>query len=235
MDAPFEIRTCRRVVWRTSMKPSLSRIRMGMAATLTLAAFRAELPGRVHSWSPCGPKTRRPRFASRSPIHPELRLKLFGDVLLKNATRKAWCAFGRGARRGLRKVVFVEESEPFRSTGSQGGWRPARMWKSFRDSKRRDGLPAARFLLDSESRLRSAADREVSHIRRIISFSAHNRPWSSRDVRCAALFHLVHSQHPCGCIRTFPIPSHRLSKWDRSPNLEDRSPIHRHSLLGARR
>jgi Cu(I)/Ag(I) efflux system membrane fusion protein len=164
MEAPFEI-TDLSSVWVVAdiYEAELSQIRVGMTATLTLAAFPGRVfQGRVHFLEPVlDPKTRtakvRITFANPS---GDLRPELFGDVLLKSATRKGLLVPSDAVLdAGLRKVVFVEESENrFVPREVKVGAASGEMVEILSGLEKGESVASgAAFLLDSESRLRSAA------------------------------------------------------------------------------
>ncbi len=164
MEAPFEI-TDLSSVWVVAdiYEAELSQIRVGMAATLTLTAFPGRsFQGRVHFLEPVlDPKTRtakvRITFANPS---GELRPELFGDVLLKSSTRKGLLVpLDAVLDAGLRKVVFVEESENrFTPREVKVGMATGGMVEILSGLGKGEKVASgAAFLLDSESRLRSAA------------------------------------------------------------------------------
>ncbi|MBL0210714.1 MAG: efflux RND transporter periplasmic adaptor subunit [Holophagaceae bacterium] len=164
MEAPFEI-TDLSSVWVVAdiYEAELSQVRVGMAAALTLAAFPGRsFQGRVHFLEPVlDPKTRtaKVRIAFANPAG-ELRPELFGDVLLKSATRKGLLVPSDAVLdAGLRKVVFVEESENrFVPREVKVGAASGALVEILSGLEKGESVASgAAFLLDSESRLRSAA------------------------------------------------------------------------------
>jgi len=164
MDAPFEI-TDLSSVWVVAdiYESELSKIRIGMAATFTLAAFPGRaFQGRVHFLEPMlDPKSRtaKVRITVTNPSG-ELRPELFGDVLLKSAARKGLLVPSDAVLdAGLRKIVFVEESEnQFVPREVKVGVATGAMVEILSGLRKGEKVASgAAFLLDSESRLRSAA------------------------------------------------------------------------------
>jgi len=164
MDAPFEI-TDLSSVWVVAdiYESELSQIRIGMAAVLTLAAFPGRsFQGHVQFLEPVlDPKTRtaKVRIAFANPSG-ELRPELFGDVLLKSALRKGLLVPADAVLdAGLRKVVFVEESENrFTPREVKVGAATGTMVEILSGLEKGEKVASgAAFLLDSESRLRAAA------------------------------------------------------------------------------
>lgn len=164
MDAPFEI-TDLSSVWVLAdiYEAELSQVRVGMTATLTLTAFPGRsFQGRVYFLEPVlDPKTRTTKvriiFANPS---GELRPELFGDVLLKSASRKGLLVPSDAVLdAGIRKVVFVEESENrFTPREVKVGVATGGMVEILSGLEKGEKVASgAAFLLDSESRLRSAA------------------------------------------------------------------------------
>jgi len=162
-DMPYEITDLSQLwVLADAYESDLGRLRLGMAASLTLQAFpNREFPGKVAFVDPIlDPKTRtaKVRLAFPNPTG-ELRPEMFGEVTLRTPVRTGLSIPNDAIiDSGTRKVVFV-------SLG-QGKFRPREVKIGATDGERSEVLEGlstgdqvvtrANFLVDSESRLRAS-------------------------------------------------------------------------------
>ncbi|HZJ56463.1 MAG TPA: efflux RND transporter periplasmic adaptor subunit [Myxococcaceae bacterium] len=162
-DMPYEITDLSQLwVLADAYESDLTRVKLGMPATLTLQAFpNREFPGKVIFIDPMlDPKTRtaKVRLAFPNPTG-ELKPEMFGEVTLRAPARKG-VSIPTDAiiDSGTRKVVFVSLGE--------GKFRPQEVKIGTTDGDRSEVLEGlkpgdqvvtrANFLVDSESRLRAS-------------------------------------------------------------------------------
>jgi Cu(I)/Ag(I) efflux system membrane fusion protein len=162
-DMPYEITDLSQVwVLADAYESDLSRLRLGMSATLALQAFpNKQFKGKVIFVDPLlDPKTRtaKVRLAFPNPTG-ELRPEMFGEVTLRTPSREALRVPSDAViDSGTKKVVFVALGE--------GKFQPREVRVGAGDADFLEvvsGLTAgeavvtrANFLIDSESRLRAS-------------------------------------------------------------------------------
>ncbi len=162
-DALFEITDLGRVwVQADVYEPELSRVKLGTRAELTLGAYHGRsFPGRVAFIDPqVDPKTRtvKVRIEFSNP-KGELKPEMFGEVVFQTLGRKGLTIpVDAVLDSGTRKVVFVALGEGrFEPREVQVGSNLGESVEIIQGLKAgEDVITRANFLVDSESRLRSA-------------------------------------------------------------------------------